>query len=110
MTFEPWTGRWRVELNWNDACHPFVNVGRKPALREARPATGCDATWRAYWFSRVSSRCSSAMVLAGTARPNSRWNMANGLAVLLNENDAVTRSRKGENLAESLRVEPSNSE
>ena len=47
MTLAPSTGRWRAELNWNDARQPLVTVGSSPALRAARPATGCDATCRA---------------------------------------------------------------
>src|SRR6476469_9015446 len=110
LLVDPVGGRCRDELNWNEAFHPFVTVGRKPAFRAARPATGCDATWRAYRSSPGFCSWSVLASLGGTARPNRRANTANGLAVLLNENDAFTPVRNGANRAESLTAEPSNSE
>ena len=40
-------GRWRAEEKVKFACQPCVVVGMKAAVRDARPATGCDAIWRA---------------------------------------------------------------
>src|SRR3954471_4086417 len=103
-------GRCRAEVKLNDASQPLFGVAMNAAWRAARPATGCEAIWRAYRSSGSASTRADPGDSVGTALPKMRDRTMNGLLVLLIEKDAVTRSRYGLNFAVSLNVEPSNNE
>src|SRR4051812_40501541 len=72
-------GRCRDDVNVNEACHPCEIDGRYAAVRDARPATGCDAISRAYFSSGDGRVRSVPGTLGGTAWPKMRENTANGL-------------------------------
>src|SRR6185503_12051021 len=111
-TLGPSIGRGCEDVKVNDALHPCEG-GMMNWLPRALPATGCDASCRMSASSRWP--CSGVgdavgRSSAGTARPKSRVNTANGLLPRLRFSVAETDSRYGLNSAESLTGSPLKSE
>ena len=99
----PVGGRSRDDENEKVACHPSRGGTTNCAARARVPAIGCTAARRVSAHRAVSGSAASAdgMVLAGTARPNSRVKIANGLLRWLIENPARIVVRYGSKRAVS---------